>query len=113
MAQTERLNVFIERSRARNRGPGVSPRTARRTTVTPGNREDRGREQLDQVSPLDIDSFFPSVCVRVRKESVSTVSVLEELGQTSQGRAGPAEHQHAFLVTAVAQSRHLKDVRRG
>lgn len=45
----------------------------------PGNQEDRGREQLDQVSPLDIDSFFPLVCVRVRRESVSTVSVLEDL----------------------------------
>lgn len=45
----------------------------------PGNQEDRGREQLDQVSPLDIDSFFPFVCVRARRESVSTVSVLEDL----------------------------------
>lgn len=53
-----------------------------------GNQEDRGREQLDQVSPLDIDSFFPFVCVWVRKESVSTVSVLEDLGQTLQCRAG-------------------------
>lgn len=52
----------------------------------PGNQEDRGREQLDQVSPLDIDSFFPLVCVQVRKES--TVSVLEDLRQTSQCRAG-------------------------
>lgn len=79
---------MIERRRARRRGPGVSPRNVRKTTVTPGNQEDRGREQLDQVSPLDIDSFFPFVCVRVRKESVSTVSVLEDVGQTSQGRAG-------------------------
>lgn len=43
-------------------------------------------EQLDQVSPLDIDSFFPSVCVRVRKESVSTVSVVEDLGEASRCR---------------------------
>lgn len=52
-----------------------------------GNQEDK---QLDQVSPLNPDSFFPLVCVRVGKESVSTVSVLEDLGLTSQCRAGEA-----------------------
>lgn len=56
-------------------GPAVRPRNVRKTTVMSGNQEDRGREQLDQVSPLDIDSFFPFACEEM--ESVSTVSVLK------------------------------------
>lgn len=44
-------------------GPAVRPRNVRKMTVMSGNQEDRGREQLDQVSPLYIDSFFPFMCV--------------------------------------------------
>lgn len=57
---------FFTMIACRGAGPAVSPRNVRKTTVMPGNREDRGRQQLDQVSPLDIDSFFPLVrtCVR-------------------------------------------------
>lgn len=51
-------------------GPAVSPQNVRKTTVVSGNREDRGREQLDQVSPLYIDSFFPLLCVRASERGV-------------------------------------------
>lgn len=37
-----------------------------RKTVMSGNQE-RAREQLYQISSLDIDSFFPFMCVRLRK----------------------------------------------
>lgn len=65
-------------------GSSSSPQNVRKTTVKPGNQEYKGREQLDQVSPLYIDSFFPFVWLR--KEFVSTVSVLEDLWQPSQRR---------------------------
>lgn len=58
-------------------GPAVRPRNVRKTTVMSGNQQDRGREQLDQVSPLYIDSFFPFACVHLRKWVCLTVSVLE------------------------------------
>lgn len=79
-------------------------RNVRKTTVMSGNQEDRGRGQLDQVSPLDIDSFFPFMCVRVRRESVSTVSVLEGLRLHS-ARA-PAGRASSLLATTVAQRCH-------
>lgn len=63
------------RLRASEQVPAVRPRNVRKRTVTSGNQEDRGREQLDQVSPRCTDSFFPFVRLSPRKESVSTVSV--------------------------------------
>lgn len=48
-------------------GPAVRPIHVRKMTVMSGNQEDRRKEQLDQVSPLYIDSFFPFVCVCLRK----------------------------------------------
>lgn len=92
-------------------GPAVSPRNVRKTTVMPGNREDRGRQQLDQVSPLDIDSFFPlvSACVRLGDESVSTVSVLQASLDETLG-AGGASRTLPALVASVAQRRRLQKV---
>lgn len=53
----------------------------------PGNQEDRGREQLDQVSPLDIDSFFPFVLRASEKGSLSQrFQFLKHLWQTAQCR---------------------------
>lgn len=73
--------------------------------------QDRGREQLDQVSPLYIDSFFPFVCVRLRKESVSTVSVL----QASLTNCSVQGHQETCpaLVATVVQCCHLKNEQDG
>lgn len=56
----------MERLRARKQVPAVRPRNVRKMTVTSGNQKDRGREQLEQVSPHYIDSFFPFMCVRLR-----------------------------------------------
>lgn len=51
-----------------------------------GNQEDRGREQLDQVSPLYIDSFFPFMCVHLKKGSLSQqFQFLKHLGKLLRG----------------------------
>lgn len=93
----------------RGLGPAVSPRNVRKTTVMPGNREDRGRQQLDQVSPLGIDSFFPlvSACVRLGDKSVSTVSVLQASLDKKLSDGGASSTLPA-LVASVAQRRRLK-----
>lgn len=63
------LKVYwvIACERASRQVPAIRPRNVRKMTVTSGNQEDRGRDQLDQVSPLQTDSFFPCMCVCLRK----------------------------------------------